>query len=639
MKMKKYLITAALAVAISGAFVSCSDDIASDSLIEQKAKAFDETFIQVFGTPAPNHTWGFRKNVTRATRGEYADANLWYQTYKVPANVTANEKKLVTDYFTDHLFENQYRVNNINFKDFFVYQVYKGEEVYTAHNGGSVLGSNHMDHLQTYVGGTMEQYEAGQNGVRREHMNNFNRGDNQDVVYWDKMPQTDEYKIVGAMLMVNSGTKDFSYNGTEDSQYHNTYVIIPGETIDPSLEGFWYVGFDFFENGQNSNQQVDRDWQFNDWIVRISPAEKKGGDTPPDGDEWEIVEVEEFVEGGRVFCEDLGASTRNDIDYNDIVFDAIIVHEYRKLITYKNGVKINETTEFSKNGYNGYDTYYAKVCLLAAGGTIPATVAGKEVHNVLGGKSTTVMINTTNDRTIDGRPVVYGAFAEHAPVEIDEEFYGIDNLDDIKIAVIYGNAVTELTAPEGAIPYKFCVPIGTKWAKERENIGVAYETFEDYCHTDPSIKFWEGRGVDESRLWEDCSSPFEIYKNYTEGEVMRYETIDSGTNSGNGDASGSELWRGNEDIDWSQKIIIEKEKFANATSSSTIRFHCTAGSGYKQMWLKTTGWQNIVQTYGSNDWNQDYIDLSIGGYLYTLQNNDVSVQGENLTCTYIELIP
>ena len=496
-----------------------------------------------------------------------------------------------------------------------------------------------MNHLQTYVGGTMEQCDAGVSGVRREHMNNFNRGDNQDVVYWDKKPQTDDYKIVGAMLMVNSGTADFSYNGTEDSQYHNTYVIIPGEQIDRSLAGYWYVGFDFFENGQNGNMQVDRDWQFNDWIVRISPAQRIGS---PDED-WEIIEGEEFIEGGRIFCEDLGASSLNDVDYNDIVFDAIIVRDYRKLVTKKNGQIISETYQFTKNGLSGYDTHYAKVCLLAAGGTIPATVEGKEVHNVLGGTSTVVMINTTEDRA-----VVKGAsIATHDPVVIDEYFYGIDNLDDITIDVRYGNSVTELTAPEGAVPLKICVPIGTRWAKERVMISDAYKSFTAY-NADPTVKFWEGE-VDEEGVWNidnneagHKASPFEIYKNYTEGTELRYEVVDSGTGTvsgGSGNGSGSELWSGNESLDWSQKIVIEKEKFANATSSSSIRFHCTAGNDYKQIWLKTLGWNVIAQPYASNDWNGDYYDFPIGGCLSTLQNNDVSVQGWGLTCTYIELIP
>ena len=59
--MKKYLLAAIMAVAVTGAFVSCSDDVVSGSLIEQKAKAFEETFIEAFGQPAPNHTWGFKR--------------------------------------------------------------------------------------------------------------------------------------------------------------------------------------------------------------------------------------------------------------------------------------------------------------------------------------------------------------------------------------------------------------------------------------------------------------------------------------------------------------------------------------------------------------------------------------------------
>ena len=59
MRMKKYLITAALAVAIGGSFMSCRDDSLSGSTIDQKAEAFEEAFVRAFGQPAPNHTWGF----------------------------------------------------------------------------------------------------------------------------------------------------------------------------------------------------------------------------------------------------------------------------------------------------------------------------------------------------------------------------------------------------------------------------------------------------------------------------------------------------------------------------------------------------------------------------------------------------
>jgi hypothetical protein len=84
MKMKKYLLAAVMAVAVTGAFVSCSDDVVSGSLIEQKAKAFENAYIEAYGTPAPNHTWGFKtNNIAEAeargvTRTAKTESNLWY---------------------------------------------------------------------------------------------------------------------------------------------------------------------------------------------------------------------------------------------------------------------------------------------------------------------------------------------------------------------------------------------------------------------------------------------------------------------------------------------------------------------------------------------------------------------------------
>ena len=53
-------------------------------------------------------------------------------------------------------------------------------------------------------------------------MNNFNKGDNQNVAYQDGHSGDPNYAIIGAMLMVDSGTADFSFHGTEDNKYHNT---------------------------------------------------------------------------------------------------------------------------------------------------------------------------------------------------------------------------------------------------------------------------------------------------------------------------------------------------------------------------------------------------------------------------------
>ena len=129
-----------------------------------------------------------------------------------------------------------------------------------------------------------------------------------------------------------------------------------------------------FESYQYGNMWIDRDWRFNDWIVRISPAKSVNGsgstdtpgtDTPgstdnpgapddpvPTSDDTvpeptpvedtheytassvttktEYFKARTLLQYGRVFCEDLGgnyASNRKDFDYNDVVFDAYLWKE------------------------------------------------------------------------------------------------------------------------------------------------------------------------------------------------------------------------------------------------------------------------------------------------------------------------
>ena len=357
--------------------------------------------------------------------------------------------------------------------------MYKGTETYTNGYGSTGQGgSNKMNHLQTYVGGTMEEYDAStttetheyignyqadiKGDLKREHMNNFNAGDNQNKVYWDGYSDED-HRVIGAMLMINSGTADFSFHGSEDNKYHNTYVIIPGEEIDESLRGFWYVGFDYVATGgyvdewgnlQNGNAKIDRDWQFNDWIVRISPAERIGVD--PDN--------------VCIIAEDLSADGDTDFDFNDVVFT----------VTYTSA-----TT--------------ATVTLYAAGGTLPLKVAGQEVHAKFGyaepnEKGLYKMINTGAKADVNNV----------APVTFDVTSQKSSRGNDITIMVDKGTKNDqgvhvpnwiELTATGGEPAAKLCVgtdyATSKKWCDERESIKTKYPAFSEWVANSPTLIWWK----------------------------------------------------------------------------------------------------------------------------------------------------
>lgn len=118
---------------------------------------------------------------------------------------------------------------------------------------------------------------------------------------------------------------------------------------------------------------------------------------------------------------------------------------------------------------------------------------------------------------------------------------------------------------------------------------------------------------------------------------VTYDNSKKGTSSG---GSGTTIWTGAQTVDWALSLMIPKETFANATSTSTLRFYGTGGDDWKQLWLKTEGWQNIVCFYADGSWpSSGYVDFVIGDYLNDLKNNNISVQGANVTLTKIELIP
>ena len=656
--MKKYLLAAVMAVAVTGAFVSCSDDVVSGSLIEQKAKAFENAYIEAYGTPAPNHTWGFKtNNIAEAeargvTRTEVdPKGNMWPEKptvgTKEEIDVVAYVNRETSDDWT------WYYPMPENLNNYFVTQIHKGTDEYHGVNQTQTfVGSNQMDKLMIAdVTGSSVDADGALTGSWF-HVYDFNGGNSIDYG--------------GNMLVIKSNTYDFSYHGSKDSKYHPRWIAIDGKDVPrtdgvaDNYDGYYYICFDYeskpndvytvFEMPEHNNAKayvpgvweagttgedllaagittvsngewgvrtynVQPGWRagqvfngdkwipgndiYTDWIIRLVKADVDIPDDPTDEEEWEIIEGEEVVEAGRVFCEDLGASKLNDIDYNDIVFDAIIVHHYIKLVTTKKATDGTITTEtkyeFTKNGVSGLSEYYAKICLLAAGGTVPASVAGYEVHDVLSNSSlgTNVMINTTRNKDdVNGAqidecdPVIIQEAVEGQEETVDKKFMGIKLIKDIEIAVQYGNAVTMLTAETGstvpAAPYKFCVPIGTPWAKERVSIGEAYRAFPEYNQTG-SGQFWEGKGVVATNLWDNCNTLFitEDGTYYYDGMELSKKILASGAS-----ASSSTLWSANSSMAYQQLVTAKELLDAGMVKTKAATLKVT---GSPVSW----GWGNI----------------------------------------------
>lgn len=389
---------------------------------------YEAAFQKTFGTPAAGHTWGFSD--VAGTRTENANANEWadpdkeYGGLLVPPPLTDAQIAVVKEYFQT--------VRNPRYQDpqwtnYFIQQVYKGytdpktgtdpntgkpysPERYLAADGNTwVYASNNMDHL------------AAINGSFVDHINNFNHGDcspNGDVL--------DNGEHVGGkhhtdkiMYMKNSTTASFGYYNSNGSVRRTEYTgLVSYQTIIDALgskanclNDGWnrsFMGFDFEQMvgdevyagtyysyggkqyrylSSNMNMYCGHLREFNDlngvdiaglladgYLPVQNSADKKwvklGGCADGYYSDWIVTLTEAKTTPKkadlRVMAEDLSANEDGkDFDFNDVVFDVY----------------------FSPNVGEAY------VMVLAAGGTLPLTVHGTEVHGLFG-KSTDTMINT-----------------------------------------------------------------------------------------------------------------------------------------------------------------------------------------------------------------------------------------------------
>ena len=431
--MKKILFVGITALAMA----SCTHD---DYAPVSKQEQYQAVFEKEFGAVNPNVNWGFtpqqvftfdKDGKLIGTRGANCNSNEWANYLTVPTRLTDDQKDVVRRWFQNN--KNPKGIK-VNWSDFFVEQVYKGRtntegsqslEEYeilkdgVPQTGSKVTGSNQMDWLACGSDATPSS----------EHINNFNNG-NGDIMY-----------------MYDYNTTCFGFhdsygdNHFENTYYYDSYVLIPGDIIDDSVKGMYFVGFDYktakYDNGEI---RVNPDGYYSDWIVRIAPGLNAPG------------------AGKRVMVEDIIASDLKDVqtsdwDFNDAVFDV--------RFDYWSGKKC------------------AVITLHAAGGTKYLTIGGqgangKEVHEALGVETGT-MVNTGNGAT---RPVAIFRI----PVA--------DNVDNANLIPVYVGE-QELKAQQGEATQKLCVPTDVKWMKERVQFINSYDQFKGYVNSNTPDNWYE----------------------------------------------------------------------------------------------------------------------------------------------------
>ena len=412
--MKKILFVGITALAMA----SCTHD---DYAPVSKQEQYQAVFEKEFGAVNPNVNWGFtpqqvftfdKDGKLIGTRAANPNSNQWADYLTVPTKLTDAQKEVVRKWFQNNP---NPQGQKVNWSDFFVEQVYKGgtnpgsnsPEIYTINKpaGGTeqIKGSEKMNWLAC--------------GSKKDHVYNFNGADG-DIMY-----------------MYDSSTDCFGFHESYgDKYYDDSYVLISGDQIDPSVAGMYFVGFDYkTEKYDNGNIEVRPDEYYSDWIVRIAPALSAPGKA-------KRVMVEDL------FDSDLKYAKTSDWDFNDAVFD----------VRFEN-----------VNNQN-----YAVITLHAAGGTKYLTIGGEgdkgvEVHKALGVETGT-MVNTVKDQGVT-RPVAIFRI----PVAAN-----VNNANDIPVYV--GSQILE--AQHGKATQKLCAPTSTRWMQERKEFRLTYDKFKGYVN-------------------------------------------------------------------------------------------------------------------------------------------------------------
>ncbi len=408
MNVKSILIWA-MAIGTLSSCMSNEDMYDPEKAEALKVAKYEAAFVKKYGKVDPKQDWGFGEAEAAmqaaATRTLNANANIWgvVDSYViVPPAVDDEEKQKVLAAFNTPVEEPQNM--EIKWSDFFIQQVYKNEEGHWANDGQSLLKPS--DKMNNFKYG---EFTIGNNAEIKE---------DEVVVNGNKVRQ----RIV--FFQNEPWGKTFEYTCVEDGKIYgkDNYLI-------KKVGDAYYVGFDFEAKGGGLNQQVDRDYVFNDVIFKIVPAK--------------------YRNARRIMAEDLAVDNKSDFDFNDVVFDAVII--------------------------NGE----AVITLQAVGGTLPLCV-GDESHEVhdLFGVGPTEFVNTQSRE-------------EKAPVMF--RIPNVNSLRDIRIIVDGANISNIQTGNKNMnAPAKLCCPTDYKWADERNSIDNSFPNFKKAVGNSDELWYKDG---------------------------------------------------------------------------------------------------------------------------------------------------
>lgn len=686
--MKKYLINGAMALIVGGFIVSCShDDISQPATVDQMTKSFDEMFTELYGPIAPNHNWGF-ETVAAEPGEEDIEPDLELEKASTRSAERAATRAPqfgweVSDGWLSGGYINLFsRENYGNILKLLPEEVDAAQKL----NNYEFISNGPFDfsivYSQTSGADEIGYYYYNPNGdktiTRVPFVNNI-KNDLGDYVIMSKSTWAGFLGMGWEKMTPDPVTAADRWTGNNQNNYYRWSLA---KTITVNMPKGYRIGF-YVKQGNNpimySNQALNsgldarpegsryysaittygndaylvglEDWFFADrghvadcndvilWIYNTStipePVAVDDEDNPNPVVTYAYKEdyksrkntYMEIKDQGRVFCEDIATANmgvKEDIDYNDIVFDARVWRVYDTEVTTTNS---GGTTAYNETGAKNV-RYQYDISMLAAGGTIPENVGinNDDVHDVFG-VGLTFMVNTWTPKS-----TAFGQYNTPTNVMLPKKeisytlSYDQVDPDNISISTIpievkySGNKVMALnnreTNSEGksTAPYKLCVPLGTLWPIERVNIDQAYE-FKSYVNS-PDNKFYTSIKVSEN-LYKDAPTS-SIQDGKEKGAIVKIEGKETSK-------SWWVVWTG-EARGYSPLTLYSH----NFTSGQTVRFF---GTGTINV---TCGSGSTVSLISNGNMNEDgYVDVTIDGNKASLISQGILVSGDNFKLTKI----